>query len=69
MKVLNRINNPRWKKFIKHDEQNIDCLHCRYEKALESVPTKDFEVEGHIISSITITYGRHDDVIGWSYGF
>ena len=69
MKVLNKINNPRWKKFIKHEEKNIDCLHCKYEKAEASIPDQHLKVEGHIISSITIVYGSHDDVIGWSYGF
>ena len=41
MKVLNKINNPRWKKFIKHEEKNIDCLHCKYEKAEASIPDQD----------------------------
>ena len=83
MKVNNLISNPKWKKVLVCTcKEKIDlCLHCKYSKALESIPTKDFKIEepsfdknGKIIKTvtrtvkeITIVNGSHDDVIGWNF--
>jgi len=56
-------------------------LHCKYSKALESVPKENFKVnddvldkngkvtkkQTRIVKEITILKGSHDDVIAWTY--
>jgi len=74
LNVINFISNPKWKEFIKHEPNNIDCLHCKYQKAEDSIPKEDFTVnkfdeEGNstplTISEITLDYGEHENVKGW----
>ena len=75
MNITNLIENPKWKQFIKHEPNNIDCLHCKYQKAEDSIPSEDFQVNDYdenglpdgtkTISEITIDYGEHEDVRGW----
>jgi len=83
MKVNGLIDNPKWKSVLVCTcEGKIDlCLHCKYSKALESVPSENFKVnddirdkngkvtkkQTKIIKEITIVKGSHDDVIGWNF--
>jgi len=84
MKVNNLIKGiPKWKKVLVCTcKGKIDlCLHCKYSKALESVPTKDFKIQEHTfdkngkitktttrtIKEIELVIGSHQDVIGWNF--
>ena len=75
MKVNDSLKNKskRWKGLLKHNADEVDCLHCKYTRAEQSVPTKDFKAwdkkSGTVktVTEITIKYGRHDDVIGWTF--
>ena len=84
MKVNGLIDNPKWKKVLVCTcKGKIDlCLHCKYSKAEQSIPTENFTVKdskldkkgkptGEIISrtikEITIIQGDHDDVIAWKW--
>ena len=42
MNITNEILNPKWKLYFKHEPNNIDCKHCKYQKAEDSTPTEDF---------------------------
>lgn len=70
----------KWKK-LKHDPENIECLHCKYEEAENSLEnhiatsndddTMTVKDENNIDKIVTrgkttILRGKHDDVIGWS---
>ena len=44
MKLNKEIKNPKWKLYFKHEPNNIDCKHCKYQKAEDSIPTEDFEI-------------------------
>jgi len=54
---------------FKHDENNPDCLHCKYVERVNSIPTKTIKkkVENgtFTLTKIKIVYGSDDDVIGW----
>lgn len=83
MKVNGLIDNPKWKKVLVCTcEGKINlCDHCKFSKALESVPSENFKVNGdeydkkgkvtkkqtRIVKEITIVKGSHDDVIGWTF--
>ena len=81
MKINNMINNPKWKKFFKHNSKNINCQHCKYEKAIDSIPKvdfiikvrnnpmskTDFSTKNRTISEVTLIIGSHDDIIGWKF--
>ncbi len=69
-----KLDNPRWKEFIKHEPNNIDCQHCKYANAENSIPKKEFTVmeqdendvlKSRVVKEIKIKYGSHDDVEGW----
>jgi len=66
---------------IKHDENDIDCLHCKIKKANDSLDekikslgptTKTTMIDASgakslaTIKSLQVHRGRYDDVIGWS---
>lgn len=62
----------KWKKFIKHIDSDIDCLHCKYTEREKSIPNKEFKIKNIkgadvTVKKITIMYGRHDDVVGWTF--
>jgi len=81
MKVNNLPINPRWK--ISNPkctcEGKLDeCIHCRYEIAEKSIPSKNFLINRPTkekpttkkmvtISEVTLQLGRHGDVIGWAF--
>ena len=76
MKLNKEIKNPKWKNFFKHDENNIDCKHCKFQKAADSIPQDDFKInelndDGTIkvrtVKEVTLVYGQHEDVIGWTF--
>jgi len=83
MKVNGLVDNPKWKKVLVCTcKGKIDlCLHCKYSKALESVPKENFKVnddvldkngkvtkkQTRLVKEITILKGSHDDVIGFLY--
>jgi len=59
-------------KGIPNDKRDPDCARCKAEFAESSIPKKDFQVKDHkgksiTISEITLTRGRYDDCIGWSF--
>lgn len=71
--IIDKLKNKdkRWKTMIKHTNK-IDCLHCKYKKAEDSIPKEEFTIKNISGSTVTIkeiklVYGRHDDIIGWSY--
>jgi len=43
MKVIGLIKNPKWKKFLKHDELDINCNHCKFQEAEDSIPFQEAE--------------------------
>lgn len=64
-------SEAKWKK-LKHDGTNLDCLHCKYTTAEESIPTEEFESHypdgsTKTIKEIKVVRGKHDDAIGWIY--
>ena len=75
MKLNKEIKNPKWKNFFKHDANNIDCKHCKFQKAEDSIPQEDFEIKEtdpetnetttRIISEITLDYDDYECVRGW----
>jgi len=82
MKVNGLVDNPKWKLLVCTCQGKLDlCLHCKYTKALESVPKENFKVnddvldkngkvtkkQTRIVKEITIVKGSHDDVIGFLY--
>jgi len=84
MKVNNLIKGiPKWKKVLVCTcEGKIDlCNHCKYTKAEQSIPSKDFKVSNdvmdkngkvtkkqtRIVKQITILYGSRQDVQGWIF--
>jgi len=78
MKVNNLIKNPKWKKFYKHDELNIDCTHCAAQKAEDSIPKQNFvfqktknkdskSILSVTIKEINIVSDSHDVVLGWNF--
>ena len=81
MKINNKIQNRKWKKFFKHEEKNIHCVHCKYTKAEDSIPKADFDVKvrkfpnsktdfttiSKTITEIKLINGSDDDVIGWTF--
>jgi len=71
-----KLDNPRWKEFIKCDPNDIDCLYCKYQKAEDSIPKQSFTImeqdendvlKSRVVKEIKIKYGSHDDVEGWSW--
>jgi len=84
MKVNNLVKDPKWKKIISctcHGKELDLCLHCRYSRAEQSIPTENFKVNDDIrdkngkvtkkqtrtINEITLKIGSRDDVIGWEW--
>ena len=76
MKISNEILNPKWKEFIKHEPNNIDCTHCKYTSQEGSIPRTDFKVnipaengdmKETTITQIILVNGKHEDVMGWKY--
>ena len=80
LKVNGKIKNPKWKVLkCKCHETDLElkhpfvtCLHCQFTERENSCPTEIFErknIEGKIIKvkEITLTYGKLDDLIGWSW--
>tara|TARA_R110000803_G_C11903075_1_gene312337 strand:+ start:389 stop:640 length:252 start_codon:yes stop_codon:yes gene_type:complete len=80
MKVNGLIKSPKWKEFFKHDSKNINCVHCKYQKAEDSIPKKDFTIkirknitkskpDGDIvdlvIKELKIVRGSDEDIIGF----
>jgi len=84
MKVNNIPINPRWK--ISNPECTCkgkldECIHCKYFKAEQSVPTENFRVnddirdkngkvtkkQTRIINKVTLQLGRHGDVMGFFF--
>lgn len=67
---INKKPDARWKKF-KHDDDNPDCQHCKFDRAEKSIPVDEFEIKfkgvTQIIKEITVVRGRFDDCIGWKY--
>ena len=64
-------NMAKWKKF-KHEPENIDCLHCKFQQAEDSIPIEEFtklDEEGKqvTVKEITIIRGSKDDVLGWVF--
>ena len=70
------------KDHIELDYPFKECLHCRYEICENSCPTESFSVTDQIldkdnkptgetkqreIKEITLVYGRHDDLMGWTF--
>jgi len=67
---------------LKHEENNLDCLHCKYDKTEKSLvdkiksmkdtdKTQGLDKDGVTIltktfQKLVVKRGRHDDVIGWS---
>tara|TARA_Y100001938_G_C8014182_1_gene391668 strand:- start:240 stop:491 length:252 start_codon:yes stop_codon:yes gene_type:complete len=72
-----KLQNPKWKNHVKHEVNNLDCLHCIYTERENSIPSQPFQApefndEGEqigtkTVNTITIDYGSHDDVRGWSW--
>ena len=77
MKLNKEIKNPKWKLYFKHEPNNIDCKHCKYQKAEDSIPTEDFEIREtdpetnetttRTITEITLDYDDNECVRGWSW--
>jgi len=78
MKVIGLIKNPKWKKFLKHDELDINCNHCKFQEAEDSIPKENFvykkikdskskSVISVTVKEISIVTGSQDEVIGWNY--
>jgi hypothetical protein len=75
LNITNEIENPKWKNFFKHDANDIDCKHCKFKKAEDSIPREDFqqnttnpetnEVTTKTITEITLDYDDNDCVRGW----
>ncbi len=75
MKLNKEIKNPKWKNIFKHEPNNIDCKHCKFQKAEDSIPRKDFEVKetnqktneitSRTIKEITLDYDDNECVRGW----
>jgi|TARA_R110000787_G_scaffold209412_1_gene319437 hypothetical protein len=81
MHVKGLIDQPKWKKHFPCDEK-IDCIHCKYQKAEDSIPKSDFKINYRVkdkkgndtgviksrtVSKVTIVRGSHEDVIGFNY--
>ena len=60
MKVNNLIKNPKWKNVLVCTcKGKIDlCLHCKYSKAEESIPSKDFSVNVNVIKESVDKKGK-----------
>ena len=77
MNITNEIENPKWKNFFKHDANIIDCKHCKFQNAEDSIPKEDFEFKEtdpepnetttRTISEITLDYDDNECVRGWSW--
>jgi len=83
MKINNLVKDPKWKKVLVCTcKGKLDlCLHCKFSKALESVPKENFKVnddirdkngkitkkQTRIVKEIRILSGSHDDVQGWIF--
>lgn len=92
MKINGLKSKPIWKNITcscsnkKNDQGHkyplIDCVHCHYQEAEDSLPKKDFKIiekvydkdgkdtgktKTKIIKEITIVRGKHDDIQGWIY--
>ena len=77
MNITNEIENPKWKEFFKHEPNNIDCKHCKFQNAEDSTPRENFEVKEtdpetdetttRTISEITIDYDDYECVRGWTW--
>jgi len=85
MKINNLVKNPRWK--ISNPKCTCkgkldDCIHCKYSKAEQSIPTENFKMIESVydkdgkrtakkltktISEINIITGSHQDVQGWTW--
>ena len=72
--IVDRLKNKekKWKKLIVHNSDAVDCLHCKYTEREKSIPNKEFKIKNRKgvdvpINKITLVYGRHDDVVGWSF--
>lgn len=75
MKLINERKNPKWKKYFKHKENDIDCKHCRFQKADDSIPRKDFKfttIDKKTkkkttvnVSQVTLDYDDNDCIKGW----
>ena len=70
----------KWK-ILKHNSNDLDCLHCKYLKAENSLKDKIKDMKDtdttkykdksgvettHTFKLLKVFRGRHDDVIGWS---
>lgn len=77
MNITNEIQDPKWKHFFKHEPNNIDCKHCKFQNAEDSIPREDFEFKEtdpetnetttRTISEITLDYDDYECVRGWSW--
>jgi hypothetical protein len=76
MKINGLIKNPKWKDFYKHDDKNINCKHCKYQTAENSIPKKDFQtatvdknkkISMRIVKEVTIVRGSDEDIIGFNF--
>jgi hypothetical protein len=81
IKINGLLISPKWKKSIPHDNKSIECIHCKYQKAEDSIPRKEFKINIPIINKlgkeigvsvktvkeVTIVRGSHDDIIGWKF--
>ena len=45
----------------------VQCERCRYDRAENSIPKKEFKHLGKTVTKITIHRGRLDDCIWWSF--
>lgn len=74
MKLINEIKDPKWKKYFKHNDK-IDCKHCKFQKAEDSIPREDFEFTTTdqktkekttvTVSQITLDYDDYECIRGW----
>jgi len=64
-------SNPQYNK-LKCDN-SLECEHCLFQKAEDSIPTKAFKIYDSklkkeiIIKKIKISRGRYDDCMGWQF--
>jgi len=69
----------KWKK-LKHEPQNLQCLHCKFDRAEQSLKDKIKDLNNNskknwkdingishtsTIQELKVLRGRYEDVIGW----
>ena len=76
--VENEKSSPKWRIKFPHCTCAVngldDCIHCRYQKAVDSVPRSSYtiniknqkdELEQVSVKGVQLVYGKNDNVLGW----